>query len=64
MTNLDYWQNSKEYDAVRVRKLILSWLDGGSDRHYNSEMEYLSDENVYKKACAVYGYEWDVGLGT
>ena len=56
---LEYWQNSHDYEARKVRALIIKWLEAGVDRHYNSEMEYLSAQETYIKATAVYG--WRVG---
>jgi len=63
MTNLDYWANSPEYDARRVRQLIWDWLEAGGDRNHDSDVAFLSDIEVYKRAVAVCGYEWDVGRG-
>ena len=62
-SNIDYWQNSDEYDARRVRALVLDWLKAGGDRGHSSEMAYLSSEAVIRRAVAVCGYEWDIGGG-
>lgn len=56
--NLDYYQNSVETDAVKVRSLIWRWWEEGGDRNYPSKSDYLQDPLVYKRAIKCLNMEF------
>lgn len=59
MDQLDFWKNSTEYKAVKVRHKIIEWLDNGGARDYSDDLEYLSSEMTYRRAVKACGYNWD-----